>query len=768
MPAVHPKGLPGSIGPLHRSDLTSALVDPASPTFEHLRQPLSLGEGKAPIPGLPSEDLLDSSGQINTRLRRCSSAWRALLQDVSVSQRVALLDAIRNGFRLPVHPTAKPFHRPNARSAYQFENFVTSEIAALKALGVLRVVPRAYCKGIMSINVVVQPCGKLRLVVDGTPLNNQTDEPEKFAMEDLTFLAENLPADAQMTKFDVVKLFYHLSLHRKSSPWCCIEWQGVYYTYRAMPMGVSHAPKFATALLRPIVNYLRSTGSANVAQYLDDGLVWQTPSADALTASQSYVHLLYRLGLLLHPEKCEVKPTTSIEFLGFLLETNTAPAPMATLTAKRRRSLAGAAKSIQRRARLGQSVPVRHLASFAGSIQFTVRAFEPAPALLRPLYVAITTSLQRPHATWSTARVQLTEDLHDCCRAIRGMMAANLWTARPLRPPTTPEIVLTTDASDWGWSGYISLPDDQETPTLPPHQARWPAPTTSTPAVPSCTTLLTAAAQILQQPPPPAMFRVAAIVDRAFAREETPPMLPERLHNNVKEMLGLLLSIFCYLPELEDKALICRSDNTTALAALRRGASRSPIVSRLAVGTRLLLASARIQLVNAIHLPGDLNTTADQGSRAWFKHHARLEWPCDSEILSTNLERLSLPLPDIDLFATAANTKCPRYVSLVPDPAALATDAFSLTWTGLSIFANPPFALAARVVHKVLTEKPAYCVLMLPNWTSAPWYQLLDQPHIRRHPLPPEIIQVGPDHNLAEPLTNPSWTINLWIIGSPH
>ena len=40
------------------------------------------------------------------------------------------------------------------------------------------------------------------------------------------------------------------------------------------------------------------------------------------------------------------------------------------------------------------------------------------------------------------------------------------------------------------------------------------------------------------------------------------------------------------------------------------------------------------------------------------------------------------------------------FVSWRPDPEAIATDAFTVTWTGLKAYANPPWSLVGRVLSQ--------------------------------------------------------------------
>ena len=54
--------------------------------------------------------------------------------------------------------------------------------------------------------------------------------------------------------------------------------------------------------------------------YLDDILILAVTRADLCTAIQGILDLLRDLGILFHPSKCELEPTTSIEYLGMQLD----------------------------------------------------------------------------------------------------------------------------------------------------------------------------------------------------------------------------------------------------------------------------------------------------------------------------------------------------------------------------------------------------------------------------------------------------------------
>ena len=80
--------------------------------------------------------------------------------------------------------------------------------------------------------------------------------------------------------------------------------------------------------------------------------------------------------------------------------------------------------------------------------------------------------------------------------------------------------------------------------------------------------------------------------------------------------------------------------------------------------------------------------------------------------------------PVIDLFASSANAKLPRYISWLLDPHAYAVDAFTVSWQDLTFYAFPPFSLLPRVLGKIIQDK-ATGLLIVPKWTTQSWFPLV-------------------------------------------
>ena len=112
------------------------------------------------------------------------------------------------------------------------------------------------------------------------------------------------------------------------------------------------------------------------------------------------------------------------------------------------------------------------------------------------------------------------------------------------------------------------------------------------------------------------------------------------------------------------------------------------------------------------------NAIADFESR-------RLEPETEYELSPKAFQKLSkvFGVPDIDLFASRANSKCEAYVSWKKDPDSIAIDAFTLNWNKYYFYAFPPFTLILKVLKKIKQEG-SQGIVVVPNWPSQPWYPI--------------------------------------------
>jgi hypothetical protein len=215
-----------------------------------------------------------------------------------------------------------------------------------------------------------------------------------------------------------------------------------------------------------------------------------------------------------------------------------------------------------------------------------------------------------------------------------------------------------------------------------------------------------------------------------------------RMHINCLELLAVTKTVQEMLAELSNSQILVATDNSTVVSYInKQGGTRSPTLCQL---TETLLCTLHTihSEIRARHIPGKRNVIADQLSR----RHQILggEWSLHPEIVRQLSSMWGVP--QVDLFATRHNNKCPLFVSPVPDERAWAVDALSLDWSDLVAYAYPPTALIPLVLQKIIGSTTRI-LLIAPLWPRRSWFPLL-----------------------LELLEEPPWQLPLWrkLIQQPH
>ena len=106
--------------------------------------------------------------------------------------------------------------------------------------------------------------------------------------------------------------------HRKYLRFCV---QGVHYQFRAMPFGITVAPRVFTKLMAAVGGHLRSQ-QIHIFMYLDDWLVKNQIRELLPHQLNQTIQLLVDLGLIINLDKCHLVPSQIITYLGAVFNLN--------------------------------------------------------------------------------------------------------------------------------------------------------------------------------------------------------------------------------------------------------------------------------------------------------------------------------------------------------------------------------------------------------------------------------------------------------------
>ena len=154
-----------------------------------------------------------------------------------------------------------------------------------------------------------------------------------------------------------------------------------------------------------------------------------------------------------------------------------------------------------------------------------------------------------------------------------------------------------------------------------------------------------------------------------------------------------------------------------------------------------------------------MNTEADSWSRVFSDSS---EWKLNPIIFKQIVDFFGMS--KIDLFSSRLNKQIDSYVSWNPEPDALASDAFTLTWSAKFYYMFPPFSMGKTVAK--ITRDGTTGILIFPDWPTQHWYPLVfTLPYIKLMKIPSNTtnLHLVHDPNKVHPLANKMTLIALHL-----
>ena len=182
-------------------------------------------------------------------------------------------------------------------------------------------------------------------------------------------------------------------------------------------------------------------------------------------------------------------------------------------------------------------------------------------------------------------------------------------------------------------------------------------------------------------------------------------------HINYLELMAVFLALKRFEPFLRDSHVHVRTDNTAALCYInKQGGLASPALDRLA-RELTLWCDLRLKSIRASHVAGLQNSGADLLSRGKYYY---ADWSLHPGVARQIFARYGCP--DVDLFASEKNAKCPRFFS-IQGAAPLGLEAFAHDWPRERLYAFPPLQLIHPTLERVRLQGLSL-LLVAPGWGS--------------------------------------------------
>ena len=279
-----------------------------------------------------------------------------------------------------------------------------------------------------------------RPIIDLSFLNTFIITPT-FKMEHLGRLLRVLQHPAWAGIVDVKDAFLFVLINPRYRKYFCFYLNHIMYMFNRMPFGLTTAPWIFSRLMRIIKKFLRRRG-VNVNSFIDDFIVWARSRELAAKHLRWTRELLTWLGLTVNLKKSSPAPVQRLKYLGVNLD-------LVDLTMSLPQAKVVKLLKLSESTAQSQTVTRRELEGLIGLIVFFHSVVPLGRMYANPLILWMN---KHTSVFARNARVKVNGSLRMLLKPFsqKKFLETKVCFRRIL-----PDLVLMTDASDYGWSGVV-------------------------------------------------------------------------------------------------------------------------------------------------------------------------------------------------------------------------------------------------------------------------------------------------------------------------
>jgi len=379
---------------------------------------------------------------VGGRLRGFAHVWRTIQPGDWVLQTVS------QGYRIEFSstpPSGNLMLRTPIPQLREKREALEKEVRDLLQKGATRVATAQESTNLFRSSFFLAPKkpDRWRPILNLKPLNKAFIIPRKFRMETLVTITPFLKRGQWATSIDLKDAYLHVPVHKDHQRFLAFSYRNTDYVFRAMPFGLSTAPRVFTRISRTIVAFLRRRGFT-VFAYLDDWLIVGPSRSETARVTSVTVSLLESLGWVINMEKSSLIPSQSVIYLGARLDFE-----RGTISAseKRAETLVQLASDFP----LQRQRQAREWLRLLGVMASLVDIIPLCKLRMRPLQFNLL-SQYSPASDDLSKRVTLEQGVEEDLAWWTSQR--NVGTGRPFQDPR-PLVSFNTDASLSGWGAVL-------------------------------------------------------------------------------------------------------------------------------------------------------------------------------------------------------------------------------------------------------------------------------------------------------------------------
>ena len=199
--------------------------------------------------------------------------------------------------------------------------FVNGKIKAMIENKTIRIVNPLDTRPGWVSNIFLQPKKDkgYRMILNLKPLNKKLKYIH-FKMDTINDVIKMISPHMVMASIDLTEAYFHLPIFEDHIPFMRFKWNEVMYEYCALPNGLCSGPRIFTKLTKAIMKYLRQK-LIRILIYIDDTFLCAQTEHELQKNIGLTLDIFRKCGFTININKSHIKPTTELEFLGFILNT---------------------------------------------------------------------------------------------------------------------------------------------------------------------------------------------------------------------------------------------------------------------------------------------------------------------------------------------------------------------------------------------------------------------------------------------------------------
>lgn len=379
----------------------------------------------------------DHLPSVGGRLLQFAENWEILGPDSWVRQVIRQGYKIEFSSRPPARGLLKSTPVPQARDQrLALENEI-SGLLEKRAIYIVEEFPSRLYRS--SFFLTPKKPDTWRPIINLKPLNKAYIRPTRFRMETLASVIPSLVQGSWATSIDLKDAYLHIPIHPSHHRFLAFRYKEVDYCFRALPFGLSTAPRVFTRVTRAVLAFLRRRGIM-VFAYLDDWLLVGRSAQESHRITTFTVTLLQNLGWIVNLQKSSLTPSQIVTYLGAVLDFTTG---IATPSAQRVQTLVDMSTEMLTL----QSAPARQWLRLLGLMASMVDVIPFCRLYMRPIQIHLLNHFT-PSKSPLSKRVPVVPSVRE--HLTWWTLQHNVASGRSFKDDRASTII-TTDASLTGW-----------------------------------------------------------------------------------------------------------------------------------------------------------------------------------------------------------------------------------------------------------------------------------------------------------------------------